>query len=396
MNTLSAAYDEIKAGSRSQMGPGPLMNIGPGTPGALAWKRQAQANCEQLKDQCLKRIVLDIYVKCLPLDKDYIDGNQGIIKQDVDNFLGSKGMTPRQYITSAHEKTKAPLLEYILQSVDNIGKQFMEEAEEILKDAQANDITPPPPEGDVEDIETQNALVDIKKDVSYDNFVDELKQKTVDKIVTDISELIAKEKEGDEMRPRLSGSGTSDDSFGDMPTMEGVKDTAQRTVNKAKDVVQKTKDKIDKHNEKGFQKFINKKLETLANELDKRFQTESTIVTVYDYVVESLWKENIELTPELNEEIIGMAIREAVLNQLDLVFKQPMSDFTNFRSTIRFGKGVVVNESVVKDIQERRIANEQEPDVFDKDEEDEGSKFVRDFTKDKKGTKDRYKPLAEL
>ena len=155
-DSLTDFYDKLKSGiDRDRPKPGSnLMTVGgPGNaqsnPGALAWRNQAVRERDKLKEDCCKKIIIDIYCKTLPLDKDYIDGNQGQMKSDIDSMLASKNMTATQYLTSAYEKTKAPLLEFVLRSTDLIGAEFMKEADETLKDAQENNVKIPAPEADV-------------------------------------------------------------------------------------------------------------------------------------------------------------------------------------------------------------------------------------------------------
>lgn len=156
------------------------------------------ANC--LKDKCRKHILLDIYMKCLPLDDEWKDGHTGVLKNDIDQMLAAKGATPTQYLTSAFESTKAPFLEYILRSTDEIAKIYLEDADAEAKDAEANDVElPEPKEPSDEDPDVSSQLVDISKDTDYETFVDALKKKTIDKIVADVSELIDGEKEKNDM-----------------------------------------------------------------------------------------------------------------------------------------------------------------------------------------------------
>ena len=75
----------------------------------------------------------------------------------------------------------------------------MEEAKEELKDAQENGedvVAPTTPDPETDD-EIQNQLVDIKDDTEYDSFVDTLKKKTIDKIVSDVTKIINDKKETD-------------------------------------------------------------------------------------------------------------------------------------------------------------------------------------------------------
>ena len=114
--SLTQFYDELKTELDTKPQEAPLMNVGgPGatlqnSPGALAWRNTAAKECESLKDGCAKKLLLDIYCKVIPLDSDYVNGNQGVMKNDIDKFLGSKNMTTTQYFTSGYEKTNCSII----------------------------------------------------------------------------------------------------------------------------------------------------------------------------------------------------------------------------------------------------------------------------------------------
>lgn len=266
------------------------------TPGAIAWRRKALGECDRLKNDCRKHILLDIYCKILPLDDDYVCGHHGQMKGDIDSMLATKGMDATKYLTSCYEATHAPLVEFILRSTDMIGRQFMEDADETLKDAQKNDIAVPPPEADIDSKEVEDQLVDVKSDSEYETFIDKLKEKTVNKIVNDVSKIINSKKEEKDMTfdPKPDAAPAGDD----VPAME------------------------------------------------------STVMAGLNYLEKKLMKENVSVDPETQEDMIGMAIREATLNQIDLVFRQPNSDFRSYSSRMNFGKGYVINEAAANYITE--------------------------------------------
>jgi len=297
MSRLTQIYEDIKAEiNRNTSQASNLINVQSvgnlqNSPGALAWRNQAAREVEKLSDGCCKKVLTDIYCKIIPLDTDFVAGNQGQMKQDVDDFLASKNMTATQYFKSCHEKTKAPLLEFILRSCQNIGKQFMEEADKTLKDAQKNNIDVPPPVADADNEDISNQIVDITgNDMEYDTFIQVLKKKTIDKIVSSISNIISDTKDNKDME------------FNPKPRVEP--------------------------------------------------SMESAISIIVEHIHKKLWKENMEITSNLNEQIIGLAIREATLNQIDLCFRQPDSEFIPFRSKIRFGKGALVTESAIRGLVE--------------------------------------------
>lgn len=297
---LTQFYDDLKAKLDNGNNPdGNTIRVGTTvpnaismTPGAEAWRNKATKESERLKEDCRKRIILDIYCKIVPLDDEYVCGHNAQMKGDVDSMLDNKGMTATKYLTSCFESTHAPLLEFILRSTDNIGRKFMEDANDTLKDAQENDLSIPESKADADSKEIEDQLVDVKTDNEYETFIDKLKEKTVNKIVNDVSKIINNKKEEKDM--------TFDTN-------------------------------------------------TIA---DDEAAMESTISVGINYLQNKLFKENVEVTPDMQEDLIGMAIRESALNQIDIVFGQPMSDFRDFSSKIRFGKGAIINESAVHKIME--------------------------------------------
>lgn len=383
---LSELYDEIKAGTNMPVAPYKAP-ITLGSPGASAWRNIAAKECDTLKDQSAKKILLDIYCRIIPLDSNFVAGNQGMMKSDINNFLANKNMTATQYLTSCKEKTEAPLLEFILRSCNNIGKQFMKEADETLKDAQANDINVPPPKADVESEENQNMLVDVKKDSEYDEFIGKLKKKTMDQIVKDVSEIITNKKQEKEMT--FDSAPKTESSIDDLGKLSDMVDQGQNRMTTAKKIHGedspefKAAQRAAKQASQIYDKELREYKKTLKKDPEPKPETpttntvsptpqplprpmnpalpgtntsnltpESAISVVVDHVHKRLWKENVELSSEQQEEIIGMAIRESTLNMIDVAFKQPGSELKQFSSRIRFGKGTVVTESAIMGILE--------------------------------------------
>lgn len=317
-DSLTDFYDKLKT-DLSEDRPKPNTNLmsvsgrGPGqmAPGAIAWRNQAIKERDKLKEDCSKRIILDIYCNILPLDKEYIDGNQGQMKADVDAFIDNKGTTAVNYLKSSYEKTHAPMLEFVIRAVDTIGAQFMKEADETLKDAQQNNIQIPPPKADINSKETESQLVDVTNDAEVDDFMRVLREKTIKKIVNDISKVINDKQEEKKM------------TFNSNPTGAAM--------------------------------------------------GESTISVSMDYINQKLWKENVQMGSDMEEEMIGLAIRESTLNQLDVVFAQPYGEFKQFSSRIRFGKGVLINESAVNYFREAgEIIQARYEPIY---KEDNGNKY---------------------
>ena len=300
MSTLANMYDDIKS-SIDKPAPTYAFNVGKdlNNPQAVQWTNIATRESDKLADSCAKKILLDIYCKIVPLDSDFVNGNRGMMKQDVDAFLNNKNMSATQYFTSCYEKTKSPLLEFVLRSCNNIGRKFMEDAKETLKDAQKNDLSIPPPNADPDSEDTENQLGDVigtkdkPADMEYEEFIDKIKKKTIKRVISEVSDLI---------------------------------------------------------NNKKYSKDTDTNLADVNNDLPME---ESSVSIAADWLTKQLWNEN-GLSDNQVEMIIGSAIREATFNIIDSAFQQPFSDMRNYRTNIRLGKGIVVNESAINYIREQK------------------------------------------
>ena len=250
------------------------------------WKNKVMNHCHDIKNSCAKHIILDIYVNILPLDHDYKCHNMGMLKNDVDKMLTNKNMDGMQYLTSCYEKTKAPLLNYIIRSINEIGKHYLEDASQNLTDSKndngvvqnAPDIKTP------DDKEVESQLIDVKNTTEYPLFIEELKKKTVDKIVKDITSLINSKKE----EKAITFNAPTDNS---------------------------------------------------------EIKNESSIIVGMDYIQKVLW-ENADVVKENQEALLGIAIREAALNEIDVVFRQTGPFIEDFHKKLWKNKGVLINESV--------------------------------------------------
>lgn len=201
-NTLSNMYNDIKKDIVQPTAPMLHVGFGPGgmNKDAALWKHKAMTNCAALKDECRKHILVDMYCKILPLDDDFIHGHMGKMNNDIDCMLKQKGETPTQYFTSCMESCNAPFVKWLFEATEEMGNEYMKKQDEILDDGQKNNIDLPDPEAaDTEDPEVKSQLVDIESDMQYDNFIEILKKKTIDKIVDDVSDIIAGEKEDKDM-----------------------------------------------------------------------------------------------------------------------------------------------------------------------------------------------------
>lgn len=284
-NNLLKTYDNIGGAPKQRSlfnTPMPLSS----NPKLHAYRQDITADVDNFKEKCAKHILLDIYMKVLPFDDDYCKNNRGLIVNDLDKYLVSKNTSGLQYLKSSQESTKAPLLEFVVRSINNIVTEYYENAtDELKKNSDEGIDVPPEPIPDDED-SIENQLVDIKKDSEYEDFIEKLKKKTINKIVTDISELLKDKKEEKDM-----------------------------TFN---------------------------------------VKTESTAFTVaMEYITEWCMKNKNEANS--SDDAIGLAIRESVLNDFDTIFKQRPVSLNEYATRLRFGKGIVINESSLGEVVENFI-----------------------------------------
>lgn len=284
-NNLSQFYNDLKQklhNDEPNVDKSALINVVP-IHGASAYRAKAQKCCKELKNDCYKHLLLDIYCKVLPLDPDFIHGHMGDIKSDIDNMLNYKQMTPEMYFKSCYESTKAPLLDFIIRSVDGIGRSYLEDTETDIKNAQAANMPLPEPTNPTSDDKSiESQLVDVSSDMEYETFIDKLKQKTINKIVDDVSKIIEDKKEENDMTFNTTNNSIS----------------------------------------------------------------ESAVAIALDYIQYKLVKESVDPT-NIDINAIGYAIRESTLIEINKVFKQPGTSNQEFKSRIGLGNGYVINENVI-------------------------------------------------
>lgn len=305
---LTKFYDDLKSELNND-DTKPAVVGGPVAPlsspaGQASWKAHCNSEANGLIDKCRKHILLDIYCKIIPLDADFVNGNMGMMKNDIDSMLASKGMSATQYFQSCSNNTnKAPLVEFVLWSTNQIGKKFLEDTNEKLKDAQENGLDVPVPDApDTDDDDVRDQLVDIKDDPEYKTFVDRIKENTEKQIVEDVTKIITDKKEEKKM------------AFDPKPAA------------------------------------------------DIEAEMESTTSQALHYLQKHLMMESVEGDMD---EMMGLAIRESTMNIIDSVFMQPGSDYKSFTSRLRGHKGVVCNESAISYLVEAAKSAEEVEQVVD-------------------------------
>lgn len=309
------------------------------------WHKHLNHECDRLKDHCCKHILLDIYCKIIPLDNDYVRTHTRQMQGDINNFLNDKGMDGYQYITSCKEKTNAPLLEYILRSTDNVGKRYVEEVNEEDMENKKHGVSLPPKEAEADDDDdVDDEIIDVKNDAEYKSFVNTLKKKTMNKIVDDVSTLINNKK--DEKNMKFDPQKGAVRKFPKSSSDPGVKFHA-KTPDELPEEDNNAKPDKNEQDDSDYRYTPEHTKMTLQK---IRQLTESPLSVCMNWANLQLIKEGIEYTPTLNEELIGLSIREATLNQIDTVFNQPSATLSNFAYKIKSGHGSVMNESAINNL----------------------------------------------
>lgn len=354
--SLSQFYNDLKA-DMNKPAPNPMMKVSGGMmgdhmhPGAHQFRHQASIQANKLANDCHKHMILDIYMKVLPLDQDYVCGHHGQMSQDIDNMLASKGMNATQYLTSCYEATKAPLLEFLLRSGNLIARQFKEKADETLKDAQDKNIEVPAPEAPKADSnEVQEQLVDVKQDPEYVNFIDKLKEKTINKIVSDVSKIISDKKEEKSMTFDTSGTSIADAEAQVESTTSVAMNYLQKKMmiergefnelggkNRAQGLTKKDDKKEKDEKPSGRKRWLEDDMVT-PNGSNRSKKNDSKAQSLLNQL------ESADVT----EQMLGLAIREATLNEINTCFKQTGTSFREYANRIRLGKGYVITESAIQ------------------------------------------------
>ena len=319
------------------------------------WGQDLTKHCHHLKDKCCKKIVLDIYCKIIPLDNKFVKQNPVMMSKDIDNYLAAKGMDGYSYMTAAKEHTKAPLVEHLLQIADNVVEMYVAEATKEKQENGKKGIHLPPKNLEM-DAEMDEEIVDAKQDPEYKSFIKTLKEKTMDKIVKDVSNLINDKKDEKNM--------TFDPKKGQSPNKKvaGVEnkkiiddDGATKTVESKQEVISNEVAKKPEVKNQKVQKMndseVDKKEEKQNEEEQKDAKKESILSVCVDYANTYMAERNINIKPELNEKIIALAIRESTLMQLDRVFNFSINpELKNLKINLYNNQGSVINESGLQEI----------------------------------------------
>lgn len=94
------------------------------------------------RNQCIGYMLGSIYLKSLPLDKEYIDAHDTELRNDFGKYLGTKSSSPLFYVKDAFEKSRGTNLsaKRLLEAADDEVKNFHEIMGIDFKNKSADDI----------------------------------------------------------------------------------------------------------------------------------------------------------------------------------------------------------------------------------------------------------------
>lgn len=186
---LQAIYDKDNKPMANNPNPDGRNSTGT-SPAIIIGRREIGKKCDDYKNQLATDIITYWRDK---IDPDDTDKNKENIQADIDLFLKGKDIGAYQYLKSAKENTNSPYIEMILNHIDDVVKQYKEEAEEELK----QDVIVTKDIPDPEDIPEKNK--DIKDDIETKSFIDDLRKKTINTIVSQVTKIINDSKETNNM-----------------------------------------------------------------------------------------------------------------------------------------------------------------------------------------------------
>lgn len=354
----------------------------------IRWRQKLNHHCDKLKDGFCKHILVDLYCKILPLDNDYICKNQQMMSNDIDNFLARKQMNGYQYLTAAKDMTKAPLIDFIIREANRCGKRYYERTYNELSSNRSNGIELDPKEPKLDWDSLQKLTVFVREDAEYVDAVNKTKEKNTEETVNainkqtdeyDEAELDNEEQYDDSNEEMLADQGEANNEVKDQeetsvkpltPQLpltpeqeknervnEVVKENLEKVYDKTKETIQnrivnainneRVAQQLEFDPEKGQVANVRYYLDE-TDDAPKAPELESVIALCLDYGNREIIKENVNMTPKLNEELIGLAIRESTLLQIDRLFKFTNDVTNNLQTRLFLNQCPVMNEKSIK------------------------------------------------
>lgn len=361
------------------------------------WRSKLNKQCDHLKDKFCRHILVDLYCKIIPLDHDYVCKHQHRMASDIDDFLANRKMSSYQYLTAAKENTKAPLIDFILREADRVAKEYYEACYKEMNDNCKKGCKVPLKDEEFNNKKRMKQLAEnVISDPEMQLATQLLAEKVKKNITKNVEQIVENSKDPEEKVKGLvkQDSIDNENTYGKKENepvpKESLKKQAEETPEeqgKKKKVVKETaeeKEKLAEEKAENFKKQIeentkkqlvdeytnyikeartksqlefdvdpNKETNPNGIKLHRQIQAdelqkESVISLCLDYASKELITENVEMTPYLNEQLIGIAIRESTLLEFDRLFSFTKDVTKNLQSTLFLNKSPLMNKNTIK------------------------------------------------
>ena len=353
------------------------------------WREKLNKHCDSLKDKFCRHILVDMYCKIIPLDHDYVCKHQQRMANDIDDFLANKGMTSYQYLTAAKENTKAPLIDFILREADRTAKEYYERCCKKIREDKKKGINRYAEEANTDFNTMQAYTIGVRENPEYIEAAKLLYEKTLKNAVSDVKEIVdskdqypdenkqdpmdsfakqVKDKNGKEVKKTKEEKEAEDNQKAEEVIGAIKEETKKELVQEYADAIraEKTKKELNFEtnedlvpNKDGIalQRQIKQDRELSGNSSSSRIlgdikevKKESVISLCLDYANRELITENVSINPQLNEELIGIAIRESTLSQIDRLFKFTLDPTKNLQTKLFLNKSPLMNKRTIRSL----------------------------------------------
>lgn len=150
--------------------------------------RKLSVERDKASEEILGEMIGRLYTKSIPLDDDYKDGNETMLKNDMQEFMKTRGGC-QYYAAEAIKRTKSPLLKRMVESAEDIAKAHYIEPAKNISDISIADL-------DYKMTDEEDEKIDqITSDMEFDEISTVIKNNVKETIMNEIDK--AKEEEAD-------------------------------------------------------------------------------------------------------------------------------------------------------------------------------------------------------
>lgn len=150
-------------------------------------------------EEILTEMICRLYAKSLPLDDDYKDGNIETLKNDMREFMTTRGGT-QYYVAEAIKRTKSPLLKKMVESAENMAKAHYIEPAKKISEINIDDL-------DYKMSDEEDEKIDvISSDLEFDEISDIVKNNVKETIFNEIEKAKVEEEDNEKLQEELNSN----------------------------------------------------------------------------------------------------------------------------------------------------------------------------------------------